>query len=40
MMVMPGEYHDEPTRRAQQRHCADPAGQQRVNVNDNAFARS
>jgi hypothetical protein len=39
-MVAAGEYHDQPARRAEQRQGADPAGCDRIHVNDNPFAHT
>ena len=40
LVVVAGEYHDEPACCAEQSQCADQAGRQRIDVNDNTFARA
>jgi len=38
--MVAGEYQNQPARRAEQRQRTDPAGSDRIHVNDNAFAHT
>jgi hypothetical protein len=39
-VVVPGKYDDQPARRAEQGQGPDPAGRERINMDDNAFPRA
>jgi hypothetical protein len=39
-VVVPGNHDDQPARRAEQGQGPDPAGRERINMDDNAFPRA